>query len=201
MADVKAPMFGKDRMATSLREQAETIESVDDPFARRSLRVAYHLRRYAAIYVIGVLGVLALAILPSVGGRTSLAAGGSGTGAYGSGGGQTGDAGNGAAADVAATGPGGGAGASSSGGSGSARNAGVGGASKAGPVGAVQVGTGVTVAGVPCRPGVAQLPFSQYAAPCVAKFSGNNGGATWNGVTGDTITIALRHNSDSQGAN
>jgi hypothetical protein len=49
-------------MASSLRGQAETIASVEDPFGRRSLRVAYHLRRYAAIYVIGGIGLLALVI-------------------------------------------------------------------------------------------------------------------------------------------
>jgi hypothetical protein len=199
MADAKAPKFGKERMAKSLRGQAETIASVDDPFARRSLRVAYHLRRYAAIYVIGALGVLAVAILPSVGGSTKLAAGGTGSGAYGPGG-ATGDATNSAvAADTG--GPAGGAGASTGGGAGSSGAAGAAASGKGGPVGAVQVGSGVTVGGVPCHPGVAQLPFSQYADPCVAKFSGNNGGATWNGVTGDTITVALRHNADSQGAN
>src|SRR5204863_8797784 len=69
------------------------------------------------------------------------------------------------------------------------------------PVGRVQVATGVTHGGVRCRSGVRQLAYSQYAAPCVAQFVGNNGGATWNGVTGSTITIAMRHTSDSQGAN
>jgi len=199
MADAKAPLFGKERMATSLRDQAETIASVDDPFARRSLRVAYHLRRYASIYVIGSLALLALGILPTIGGRSSVRAGGAGTGAYGAAG-QGGDATNGAAA--AEAGSAGAANVSSSGarGPGGARGSGRA-AGTAGPVGTVQAGTGVTVAGVPCHPGVAQLPFSQYAAPCVAKFTGNNGGATWNGVSGDTITIALRHNADSQGAN
>jgi len=200
MADGKAPILGKERMAKSLRGQAETIASVDDPFARRSLRVAYHLRRYAAIYVIGALGVLALAILPSVGGSTSLASKGSGSGAYGPGGGANGDTTNGAVA-ADAGGSAGAAAAGSSAGAGPAGAAGAVGAGKGGPIGTVQVGTGVTVGGVPCHAGVAQLPFSQYADPCVAKFSGNNGGATWNGVTGDTITFALRHNSDSQGAN
>ena len=38
MADLESPLLGKDRMARSLRGQAETIASVDDPFARRSLR-------------------------------------------------------------------------------------------------------------------------------------------------------------------
>src|SRR3954452_14559527 len=178
MADVKTPLFGKERMTKSLRGHAETIASVDDPFARRSLRVAYHLRRYAAIYVIGVLGVLAVAILPSVGGGTKLASGGTGSGAYG-GADATGDTTNGAvAADTG--GPLGAAAGSSSAGAGPTGAAGAGGARKGGPVGAVQVGTGVTVGGVPCHPGVAQLPFSQYADPCVAKFSGNNGGATYN---------------------
>jgi hypothetical protein len=200
MADTKAPLLGKQRMAASLREQAETIGSVDDPFARRSLRVAYHLRRYAAIYVVGAIGLLALAILPTVGGKSTVAAGGTGTGAYG-GAGQGANASNDATA-AAATGPAGGPGGSAaSGGVGSGPAAGPAGSARGGPVGAVQAGTGVTVGGVPCHPGVSQLPFSQYAAPCVAKFAGNNGGATYNGVSGDTITIALRHNSDSQGAN
>jgi len=40
-----------------------------------------------------------------------------------------------------------------------------------------------------------------YAAPCVAKFTGNNGGATYNGVTATTITMALRTCSDASGPN
>lgn len=38
--------------------------------------------------------------------------------------------------------------------------------------------------------GTVAVPFT-YAPPCVAPFTGDNGGATANGVTGDTITIAL----------
>ena len=70
-----------------------------------------------------------------------------------------------------------------------------------GPVGTVHVASGVTRGGYRCRSGVHQLAYSQYAAPCVARFTGNNGGATWNGVTGTTITVAMRHTSDSSGAN
>jgi hypothetical protein len=59
-------------------------------------------------------------------------------------------------------------------------------------VGTVAVGTGVTRGGVSCRPGVRQIPFSQYANPCVAKFEGFNGGDITRGVTKDTIKIAMR---------
>jgi hypothetical protein len=40
------------------------------------------------------------------------------------------------------------------------------------------------------RTGRVKVPLS-YAPPCVPPFHGNNGGATANGVTGDTITVAV----------
>ncbi len=57
--------------------------------------------------------------------------------------------------------------------------------------GSVKVGTGKTIAGFTCSPGKPQFN-SPYADPCVAKWTGNNGGATYNGVTGNTITLAMR---------
>ena len=60
------------------------------------------------------------------------------------------------------------------------------------PVGSVAVGSGVTRGGVPCAPGVAQLPNSQYSRQCVAHFNGDNGGATHSGVTKDRIRLAVR---------
>ncbi|MGH9045860.1 MAG: hypothetical protein ACRDVW_00930 [Acidimicrobiales bacterium] len=57
--------------------------------------------------------------------------------------------------------------------------------------GDVQVGSGKTVHGSTCRSGTPQFA-SPYAVPCVAKFTGSNGGATSNGVTGTTITLATR---------
>jgi hypothetical protein len=64
------------------------------------------------------------------------------------------------------------------------------------------VGTGTTRAGVACKAGVRQLPFSQYADPCVAAYSGSNGGSNGvRGITGDTITIAVRAPSDASGPN
>ena len=199
------------KRAMSARQQAEVIASVSDPFARRSLRVAYHIRRYSVIYVIGSLAAIAVGLLPTVGnqGPSSLANGG-GTnngGAYGNGGpaaaatngpalpGAPGAAANGAAGSAVsgASGPAGSVGTAPAGQ--------IGGTTTNGPVGKVKVASGVTRGGYRCTSGVRQLPFSQYAAPCVAQFTGNNGGSTWNGVTGTTITIAMRKTSDSQGAN
>jgi len=57
--------------------------------------------------------------------------------------------------------------------------------------GNVKVGTGTTIGGAKCTPGAQQFA-TPYAPPCVAKFTGSNGGATYNGVTANTITIAVR---------
>ncbi|MGH9075760.1 MAG: hypothetical protein ACRDZQ_16830, partial [Acidimicrobiales bacterium] len=57
--------------------------------------------------------------------------------------------------------------------------------------GSVSAGSGTTVGGQKCSAGTPQFN-SPYAAPCVAKFTGNNGGATYNGVTATTITLAQR---------
>ena len=57
--------------------------------------------------------------------------------------------------------------------------------------GSVKVGSGTTVSGQACTPGTPQFN-SPYAAPCVAKFTGSNGGATYDGVTATTITLATR---------
>jgi hypothetical protein len=59
-------------------------------------------------------------------------------------------------------------------------------------VGKVIAGTGKTIAGLECKPGVRQMPWSDYANPCIAKFTGNNGGKTFRGVTEKTIKIAIR---------
>src|SRR5436190_1878548 len=67
--------------------------------------------------------------------------------------------------------------------------------------GAGDQGSGVARSGVQCGPGVRQIAGSAYAAPCVGAFSGENGGATYNGVSKDTITIAIRSTSDANGPN
>jgi hypothetical protein len=57
--------------------------------------------------------------------------------------------------------------------------------------GAVKAGTGSTVSDAKCTPSAPQFD-SPYAPPCIPKFTGNNGGATYNGVTASTITLAQR---------
>ena len=55
----------------------------------------------------------------------------------------------------------------------------------------MKVGPGTTVSGIKCKPGVHQFD-SPYAPPCIAKFTGNNGGATYRGVTSNEIVLATR---------
>ena len=57
--------------------------------------------------------------------------------------------------------------------------------------GATKAGTGTTSSGAKCTASTPQFD-SPYAPPCVPKFTGNNGGATYNGVTASTITLAER---------
>jgi len=52
--------------------------------------------------------------------------------------------------------------------------------------------SGVTKGGLPCEPGVRQLPISSYAHPCQPAWSGDNGGATHRGVTAESIRIVIR---------
>ena len=55
--------------------------------------------------------------------------------------------------------------------------------------GKIAAGTGTTLGGVKCTPSTLQFN-SAYVAPCLPKFTGSNGGATSNGVTASTITLA-----------
>ena len=57
--------------------------------------------------------------------------------------------------------------------------------------GGIKAGTGTTSTGAKCTPSAPEFA-SPYAAPCIPKFAGNNGGATYNGVTASTITLAER---------
>ncbi len=68
-----------------------------------------------------------------------------------------------------------------------------------GPAGVVQGSlSGTAKSGVECGAGVLQVTWTPYAPPCVAAFTGNNGGATAPGVTDTTITITLRNTPDTE---
>ncbi len=57
--------------------------------------------------------------------------------------------------------------------------------------GHIKVGSGTTVSNTKCTPGTPQFA-SPYADPCIPKFTGNNGGATYRGVTSNEIVLAQR---------
>lgn len=177
------------------------------PVPRTAWRASNHMRRYMPLYVFGTLWALMIGLLPTVthdGGNSSFAsAGGPGAVATGNAGAgpTTGDATFAPGSSGGASGAAGGGGASTgAAGSGSSSVAAAGGA-EAAPVTKVEAGTGTTAGGFDCKPGVRQIPFSDYADPCVAKYTGGNGGATYNGVSGDTIKIVIRVPSDAGGPN
>lgn len=58
-------------------------------------------------------------------------------------------------------------------------------------------GTGVTKGGVACGPTVRQLPGDSYSLPCIPAFTGDNGGATAQGVTPTSIRVVRRYFPDS----
>jgi len=181
-------------------EEARALAETTGRVPRAATRATFHLRRYMPLYAFATVWVTIAALVPTVGGGGTTAAAGGRAGRAEAG---AADTGSGVAADTGTAGPGGAAASATGGPAGGGPSAGRAGAlaAGAGPIGAVQAGAGVTVGGVPCHPGVPQIPFSHYAAPCINKFSGNNGGATANGVTDKTITIAVRLYSDQTGPN
>jgi hypothetical protein len=59
---------------------------------------------------------------------------------------------------------------------------------------------GVARSGVSCGPGVKQVRFTVYSAPCTPLYTGNNGGNTYRGVTKDKIIAFYRHARSAQDA-
>jgi hypothetical protein len=172
-------------VSRDIRRDLRVLDELQDPFIRRSLRAAFHLRRYAPLYVAALAGLLVLGVFPSVqddgeSGPAQVAAGADSVG-------------DGGTDDTLATG--GETGTTIAGipaGRGGARVAPVAAKNLQQSLAAAQQASGKTRGGIDCTPGVRQLGASRYAAPCTAAFSGNNGGATAAGVTGDKITIVRR---------
>ena len=169
--------------------------------------LARGLRRYQP-FVLAVAAIVLVAVfLPGKSTKTSvgLAAGANGAGQAGAGrGGAT--SGGGAGGQAGA----GGGGATPGGGAGGQAGAGGGGATPGGGGGGGAQGTGATEGGLSngsvlgpatppaattdpwCDPATGRVKIpSLYTAPCVPPFSGDNGGATYNGVTAKTITVAV----------
>ncbi len=63
----------------------------------------------------------------------------------------------------------------------------------------VAAGTrGITRSGLECGPGVRQVTWTHYAPLCEPKYSGNNGGKTYRGVTNDKIISFYRVDHSAQ---
>src|SRR5207244_2951248 len=69
-----------------------------------------------------------------------------------------------------------------------------------GPAAATPGAPGVARSGATCGGPARQVPWSKYAPVCTPKFTGNNGGATSHGVTGDTITVTYRISNSGESA-
>jgi hypothetical protein len=177
--------------------------SLDDPYVRGAVRMAHHLRRYQPFYVFGILWIVMAALFPSVnplnggdggGGNDfdSVSAGDFATGPTVPGatvpGGSPAQPGDAPAPSI-------GGGAGGAGGGGGAAGGGTTGA--AGGVAAPAPGSGKTRGGFDCGPGVRQIPWSMYAAPCVGVSDGKNSGASAPGVSGEEIIIVERNFPES----
>jgi hypothetical protein len=191
---------------------------LQDPFLRRTVSTALHLRRYLPFYVFGTIWAVTLALFPTLApnddsGDTSSFASGVSTGATDAAGGATATdtaggatAGDGTTAiDPTATGATGGTAVGATGGAkttaGARTASGTTGAATDGTgqaiapeqaASAIQRGTGKTRLGFECKEGVGQVPHSLYSLPCQNVYDGPNGGATYRGVTDKDILIIRR---------
>lgn len=174
----------------------ETLNRLDSHIARGGGPaggdpLTRHMRRYMPFYIVALAWAVMLVALPTVrdgGGEVSTTGSGSEDGS--AGGPATIDAGPGAAlgGPVGTAGP-----ATST----RATKAVARSTAESRQVAQSLAGRGVTKAGVACSPGVRQIPWSEYAAPCYAKFEGDNGSATYRGVTKEKIRIVWRRFPDS----
>ncbi|MGI8793624.1 MAG: hypothetical protein ACR2H3_10680 [Acidimicrobiales bacterium] len=194
-------------MANHTNRDLDIASNIEDPFLRRSVKTALHMRRYAPFYIFTLIWIVALATLPSIANRgndNNVASGGNDFSASTNSGLDVGDGTTDGSTDVAT-----GAGSTSGG---SATNTGrtaAGTASRppggggATPISAnqakeaIQRNTGKTRLGIDCTPGVKQVPASRYATPCQNVYNGPNGGVTSRGVTADKIKIIQRKFPDS----
>src|SRR5438105_3075879 len=133
MAEISPSPAPTKRRPASLRQEAEMVAAMKDPVGRLGLRAAFHVRRYSALYAVGVLAVIAVLLMPTVAetAHPGALAAGSTNGAAATGVQSAGPAAAGSAGPAAAGPAAGGTGASA-------------------PLGTVLAGAGVTRGGFPC---------------------------------------------------
>jgi hypothetical protein len=172
-------------MSRDVQRDLEVVNQLRDPFIRRSLKTALHLRRYSILYGFLVVALLAVALVPSIQDRGNNDVATTRQASSADLGGLGGDAGS-ATGDTTVT-------VAASGGASTQRVT----RSVAESLRAAQQVGGKTRGGVDCQAGVRQLTFSKYAAPCTVAFTGNNGGPTAFGVTDKEIVVVRREFPDS----
>lgn len=149
------------------------------------------IQLYAPFIVLALIQALFIAVAPSRGGGdgTNLEALGGGSGGTGEfAGGDTAAGGfEGSGTDTGVAGTGGDAAAGGDAGGGGATSGGGGGPASGG----VAAGVGAAAKGdiAHCKGPLQHDVFLNANPPCVAKFTGDNGGATYQGVTNDTIKV------------
>ena len=204
-----------------LARDVALASKLEDPFVRRSLKTALHLRRYLPFYVFGLIWVITLSLFPSIRSATnnddglfaggnlpagsSLDTSGAAPGELGAtdGTGAALDTSGGAAGATGGTATAGGTAAKTATGSVAATTGG----STAATTGAVPKTVQESLAlahragkmrdGRECDGKIKQLANARYGAVCTAKYEGPNGGATYHGVSADKIRIVRREFPDS----
>ncbi|MHB1923472.1 MAG: hypothetical protein ACYCSJ_02150, partial [Acidimicrobiales bacterium] len=150
----------------------------------------------AAILAIALLIVFVPTTQPSTNSGLATGTNSNGTGSSAGNSGSAGSASSGPAAGSAAgqagTAPG------STGSTGVGAVSGGGGTAMAASGSGGGVGGDVSKTGVRCTNGARQFAWSDFAPNCVPAFTGNNGGATGQGVTPSTITLTYRLANSSQ---
>jgi hypothetical protein len=202
-------------MPHELGRDRDLAQAIEDPFLRRSVKTALHLRRYLPFYVFGTIWVVTLAAFPSIrdigddndsGASSSLA-----TGTVDAATDSAAVAGDAGTTDASAPTTGD---AAPAGGAVATRpRTGAAGAKQAttpdiqAPASssinveeaksAIQRETGKTRLGIDCAPGVPQVPNATYSMPCQNVYDGPNGGATYRGVAENEILIVRRNFPES----
>lgn len=202
-------------MGSSGSTDKVVASTIEDPFLRRSVKSALHLRRYMPFYIFGAIWIITLAAFPSIQGGgdgndfdnnrvaatefgdDSAFADGDTTGAtVDDGMVASGDASGSSGAGSTAGGRSTGTGPRTAGGT--AASGPTGGGTASAPISAeqaqsaIQRYSGTTRGGHACGPDTRQIPNSSYAAPCQNVYDGPNGGATFRGVTDKEILMVRR---------
>ncbi len=206
----------------STHDDRKLADAIEDPFLRRSVHMALHLRRYMPFYVFGAIWILTLAAFPIIrgDGPSQQANGDLGASVVAEDGtlppidsttgatptvdaagnpvatptGATKTASGSTAAKKTTTAAGTKAGATGGSAGGSSANVALAGeAARA----AIQRGQGKTRLGNACDASTTQIPGGSYAIPCQNVYDGPNGGATYRGVTDKEILIVSRQFPES----